>query len=142
MVYVDTGVVVALIVPETHSAAVARWYARSRADLVSAFRCVAEFASALSTRQRAGQLDAAQAEAAWQRFLRLATNDLALPPLAAAPEFHLAAGFALDATNTPLAGDPLHLASATQAGVKSMATLDAVLGRNARRLKMKLVPFA
>ena len=141
MVYVDTGVVVALIVPETHSAAVARWYARSRADLVSAFRCVAEFASALSTRQRAGQLDAAQAEAAWQRFLRLATNDLAPLPLAA-PEKHLAAGLSLDATNALRAGDPLHLASATQAGAKSMATLDAVLGRNARRLKMKLVPFA
>ena len=141
MVYVDTGVVVALIVPETHSAAVARWYARSRADLVSAFRCVAEFASALSTRQRAGQLDAAQAEAAWQRFLRLATNDLAPLPLAA-PEKHLLAGLSLDATNALRAGDPLHLASATQAGAKSMATLDAVLGRNARRLKMKLVPFA
>ena len=141
MVYVDTGVVVALIVPETQSAAVARWYARSRADLVSAFRCVAEFASALSTRQRAGQLDAAQAEAAWQRFLRLATNDLAPLPLAA-PEKHLAAGLSLDATNALRAGDPLHLASATQAGAKSMATLDAVLGRNARRLKMKLVPFA
>ena len=140
--YADTGVVVALIVPETHSAAVARWYARRRADLVSAVWCVTEFASALGTKQRAGQLDAAQAQAAWQRFLRPSTNDLALPPLAAAPEFHLAAGFSLDATNTLRAGDPLHLASATQAGAKSMATLDALLGRNARRLKMKLVPFA
>ena len=47
MIYVDTSVLVALIVPEPHSAAVARWYARSRAELVSAAWCVTEFASAL-----------------------------------------------------------------------------------------------
>lgn len=36
MVYMDTSALVALIVNEPHSAAVARWYAASHAELVSA----------------------------------------------------------------------------------------------------------
>lgn len=141
MVYVDTGVLVALIVPEPHSAAVARWYGRSRAQLASAVCCVSEFASALGIKQRIGQLDAAQAQAAWQRFLRLATNDLALLPVAG-PEFHRAAVLSLGADSGLRAGDSLHLASAEHAGAKTIATLDDVLGRNAQRLKIRLVAFA
>ena len=33
MIYVDSSVVVALLVNEPHSAAVARWYARTKSDL-------------------------------------------------------------------------------------------------------------
>ena len=82
MVYVDTSVLVALIVPEPHSAAVARWYGRTRSVLVSAAWCVPEFASALGIKQRSAQIDAAQALLAWQRFERLLANDLTLLPLA------------------------------------------------------------
>ncbi len=140
-VYVDTSVLVALIVPEAHSAAVARWYGRTRAELVSATWCVIEFASALGLKQRSGQIDAAQARDAWERFERLATNDLLLlPPIAA--NFQRAAGLALDAPNALRAGDALHLACAEQAGAKRIATLDAVLGRNALRLKIKAVAFS
>lgn len=140
MVYVDTSVLVALIVPEPHSPAVTRWYGRSRAELVSAVWCVTEFASALGIKQRTGQLDAVQAQSAWQRFLRLTAHDLALLSVAA-PNFERAAGLALDAAMGLRAGDALHLASAEQAGAKTIATLDAVLGRNAQRLKMRLVAF-
>ena len=45
----------------------------------------------------------------------------------------------LDAASALRAGDALHLACAEAAGAKHMATLDDTLGRNARRLKMKLV---
>ena len=141
MVYVDTSVLVALIVPEPHSAAVARWYGRTRAELVSAVWCVTEFASALGIKQRTRQLDAMQAHDAWKRFGRLLINDLALLPLAAA-NFHRAAALALDAPNALRAGDALHLACAEQAGAKSMATLDAALGRNAQRLKVKPIVFS
>lgn len=141
VVYVDTSVLVALIVREPHSAAVARWYGRTRAELVSATWCVTEFASALGIKQRTGQLDATQAQDAWLRFGRLIASDLALLPLAAA-NFHRAAAFALDAPAALRAGDALHLACAEQAGATSMATLDAVLGRNALRLKIKPVVFA
>jgi uncharacterized protein len=141
VVYVDTSVLVALLVPEAKSAVVARWYARSHAELVSAVWCVTEFASALGIKQRTGQLDALQAQAVWQRFLRLVTNDMTLLPLDG-PSFHRAAGWSLDAASALRAGDALHLASAAQAGAKTMATLDAVLARNAQRLKMKLIAFA
>ena len=137
----DTSVLVALIVPEPHSAAVARWYGRSRARLVSTVWCVSELASALGIKQRTGQLGVAQAQAAWQQFLRLATHDLALLPLAA-PDFHRAALLSLDAASGLRAGDALHLAGAEYAGAKTMATLDAVLGRNAQRLKIRLVAFS
>lgn len=141
MVYVDTSVLVALIVPEPHSSAVGRWYGRTRAELVSASWCVTEFASALGIKRRTGQIDASQAQQAWQRFERLVANDLVL--LAPAPaNFHRAAALALDAATGLRAGDALHLACAEQAGAAHMATLDVALARNARALKMKLAGFS
>ena len=56
MVYMDTSVLVALLVPETGSTAVAAWYAGTKAELVCAAWCVPEFASAMSIKQRTGQL--------------------------------------------------------------------------------------
>lgn len=47
-----------------------------------------------------------------------------------------------DSSEPRRAGGALHLACAEQAGATSMATLDAVLGRNALRLKIKPVVFA
>ena len=141
LTYVDTSVLVALIVPEPHSAAVSRWYARSRAKLVSAVWCVTEFASALGIKQRTGQIDAAQAQEAWSRFERLIARDLALlPPMAV--NFHRAAALALNAPAALRAGDALHLACAEHVGAKVIATLDAVLGRNARRFNIKPIVFS
>lgn len=141
MVYVDTSALVALIVNETGSAAVAKWYAGTKAELVSAAWCVPEFASALGIKQRIGQLDAAQARDAWERFGRLVANDLKLLPVEPA-DFHRAAVMTLDAGSALRAGDALHLACAEHADAKTVATLDAVMARNAQRLKMKPVVFA
>ena len=141
MVYVDTSALVALIVNETGSAAVARWYAGTKAELVSAACCVPEFASALGIKQRTGQLDAAQAREAWERFVRLVANDLKLLPVEPA-DFHRAAVMTLDAGSALRAGDALHLACAQHADAKSVATLDTVMARNAQRLKIKPVVFA
>ena len=141
MIYVDTGALVALIVNEARSAAVAKWYAASRAELVSAAWCVPEFASALGIKQRTHQLDAEQALGAWERFGRLVAHDLKLLPVEPAV-FHRAAVLVLDAGSALRAGDALHLACAEQAGAKGVATLDEVMARNARRLKLKPVAFA
>jgi predicted nucleic acid-binding protein len=141
VVYLDTSALVALFVNEPHSAAVTRWYARNRSELISAVWCVTEFASALGIKQRTGQMDALQAAAAWERFGRLAAGDLRLVPLEA-PHFHRAAVLTLEASTALRAGDALHLACAEQAGARSMATLDDVLGRNAQRLKIRPVAFA
>jgi len=141
MVYVDTSAVVALLVMEPSSAAVARWYAATRLELVSASWCVPEFASALGIKQRTGQLDADQAHQAWERFERLVANDLKLLPVAAA-DLHTAALLTLDPAKGLRAGDALHLACAANARAKGIATLDRVMARNAQRLKIKPVVFA
>jgi uncharacterized protein len=141
VVYIDTSALVALIVNEASSAAVAHWYANSKADLVSAAWCVPEFASALGIKQRTGHLNAEQAKQAWQTFERLVAGDIRLLPVDPA-DFHRAALMTLDAASALRAGDALHLACAERAGAKTVATLDAVMAGNAKRLKLKAVVFA
>jgi predicted nucleic acid-binding protein len=138
MIYVDTSALVALIVNEPGSAAVSAWYAAARSELVSAAWCVTEFGSALGLKQRTAQLDADQAQQAWERFQRLVANDLRLLPVEAM-DFHRAALLTLDAASGMRAGDALHLACAERAGAKGIATLDAVMARNAQRMKLKPV---
>jgi predicted nucleic acid-binding protein len=138
MIYVDTSALVALIVNEPGSAAVSAWYSACRSELVSAAWCVTEFGSALGLKQRTAQLDAPQAQAAWERFERLAANDLRLLPVDA-EDFHRAAMLTLDATSGIRAGDALHLACAERAGAKGLVTLDAVMAKNAQCVKLKPV---
>lgn len=140
MVYVDTSVLVALCVNEPKSAAVARWYAACTDELASAAWCVTEFASALGIKQRTNQITAEQGATAWQAFERLCASDLELLPVDP-PTFHRAAVLTLDASTSLRAGDALHLAAALDAKAKGMATLDDVLARNAKRLKIKPVMF-
>jgi len=99
--------------------------------------CVTEFASALGIKQRTGQITEADGLAAWQRFERLCANDLQLLPIEPST-FHRAAVLTLDAAAGLRAGDSLHLAAALDAKAKSIATLDEVLAKNARRMKLRL----
>lgn len=141
MVYVDTSALVALIVNETRSDAVAAWYEKAQGELVSAAWCVTEFGSALALKQRTAQLDAGQARAAWTWFERLVANDVRLLPVDAV-DFHRAALLTLDAASGLRAADALHLACAERAGARSLVTLDAVMAKNARRVKLKAVTLA
>jgi predicted nucleic acid-binding protein len=138
MVYVDTSILVPLFLNEPYSLAVADWYAHEKSELVAAAWCVPEFASALGIKQRTGAIDLQQAQGAWTRFERMVAADLRLL-LVEPADFHRAAELVLDAASALRAGDALHLACAEAAGAKHMATLDDVLSRNARRLKIKPV---
>lgn len=138
MVYVDTSVLVPLFLNEPHSLAAAAWYAHEKGELVAAAWCVPEFASALGIKQRTSAITAQQAQATWSRFERLVAADLRLLPVEPA-HFHRAAELVLDAASALRAGDALHLACAEAAGAKFMATLDDVLARYAKRLKIKPV---
>ena len=140
MVYVDTSVLVALHLNETNSNKVARWYAASSEKLISASWCVTEFASALGIKRRTGQITEAQGQFAWQQFERMCANDLRLVPVAPIT-FHDAALLTLDAKYGLRAGDALHLAAALAANAKSMATLDLMLEKNAKRMKLKIAKF-
>lgn len=137
MIYVDTSVLVALLLKEPRSSDVARWYAACEDDLVSATWCITEFASALSIKQRTSQIDETEAQAAWQHFERLCANDMQLIPVEPVT-FHRAAILALDPDSGLRAGDALHLAAALDAKAKGMATLDEILAKNAKQMKLRL----
>lgn len=138
MLYVDTSVLVALCTNEAKTADVVNWYAACTDELASAAWCVTEFASALGIKQRTGQLTESQAQAAWVKFERMCANDLQLLPVEATT-FHKAAMLTMDVTAGLRAGDALHLACAMQAKATGMVTLDAVLAKNAKRHKLKLL---
>ncbi len=140
MLYVDTSVLVALCTHEAKTADVVRWYADCNDELTSAAWCVTEFASALGLKQRTSQLTADQANAAWVRFERVCANDLQLLPVEAAT-FHKAATLTMDPSTGLRAGDALHLACAIGAGVEGLVTLDTVFAKNAKRMKVKVIPL-
>lgn len=67
-------------------------------------------------------------------------GDLYLLPVEATT-FHRAATLSLNVAAGLRAGDSLHLAAALDAKAKGIATLDEVMAKNAKRLKLKLVAF-
>ena len=138
MVYVDTSVLVALCTHEAKTADVVKWYGACTGELASAVWCVTEFASAMGLKQRTGQLTQTQAQNAWIQFERICANDLQLLSIETMT-FHKAAVLTMDAATGLRAGDALHLACAQAAKAHGIATLDIVLAKNAKRLKLKLV---
>ncbi len=138
MLYVDTSVLVALCTNEPKTAAAVKWYAACTDHLASAAWCVTEFASAMGIKQRSGQLTETQAQTAWLQFERMCANDLQLLPVEAMT-FHKAAMLTMDASAGLRAGDALHLACAMEAKAEGLVTLDVVLAKNAKRVKVKPV---
>ncbi|MDP2679114.1 MAG: type II toxin-antitoxin system VapC family toxin [Rhodoferax sp.] len=138
MLYVDTSVLVALCTPEVKSADVLKWYAACTGELASAAWCVTEFGSAMGLKQRTGQLTQSQAHSAWLQFERVCANDLQLLPIET-KNFHKAAILTMDAATGLRAGEALHLACALDAKAQGIATLDTVMAKNAKRLKLKPV---
>ncbi len=138
MLYVDTSVLVALCTHEVKTADVLKWYSACTQELTSVTWCVTEFASAIGLKQRTGQLTQAQAQSAWMQFERICANDLQLLPVEATT-FHKAAVLTMDAASSLRAGDALHLACAIEHKAQGMVTLDAVLAKNAKRLRVKPV---
>lgn len=135
MLYVDTSVLVALCTNEAKTAAVIQWYEDCTDELASAAWCVTEFASAMGLKQRTGQLNEEQAQAAWMQFERVCANDLQLLPVETMT-FHKAAILTMKSVAGLRAGDALHLACAMEAKAKGMVTLDVVLAKNAKNHKI------
>ena len=138
MLYVDTSVLVALCTNESKTADVVKWYSNCTDELASAAWCVTEFASAMGLKQRTGQLTESQAQSAWIQFERICANDLELLSVDVMT-FHKAAMLTMDASAALRAGDALHLACAMEAKAKGLVTLDVVLAKNAKRVKVKPV---
>ncbi len=138
MLYIDTSVLVALCTNEAKTIDAVRWYQNCTEELVSAAWCVTEFASAMGLKQRTGQLNEEQAQAAWTLFERICANDLLLLPVEI-KTFHKAAVLTMKSTTGLRAGDALHLACAIEAKAKGLVTLDLVLTKNAQLHKIPSV---
>ena len=76
-----------------------------------------------------------------ERIERRVSKDLKLLSMEPA-DFHRATIMELDADSAPCAGDALHLACAKDVQANQVATLDAVMARNAQLCKIKPVEFA
>lgn len=136
MLYIDTSVLVALCTHEAKTAQVQKWYAVCTDEIASAAWCVTEFGSALGIKQRTAQLTPGQANVASAQFERICANDLKLLPLEPS-HFHHAATLCKDFSAALRAGDALHLACAIHARATGLITLDSVMAKNAKRLKLK-----
>lgn len=140
-IYLDTSAAVPLFVAEPASDPVDRWFSACDEAIVSADCILTEFASALSIKQRSGTLSARHAAAAWHGFATFCQSGLRLAPVSR-QAFEKAAHLARQPAHGLRASDALHLAVAQETGADTLATLDATMAGNAKRLRMKTVVFA
>lgn len=141
MVYIDTSVIVPLLTLEPSSETITAWFASLQELPVSSDWLLTEFASAISIKLRTGQLSGAAAKAVHNEFQLLASSGLRLGPVSRTA-FKAAAGMAQAHLHGLRSGDALHLAVAQEMGATSIATLDDMMAKNAKRLKISPVKFA
>lgn len=137
MIYLDTSVAVALLVPEPRTVDVKSWFAGLSETPVSGDWLLTEFDSAISIKVRSGELSAANAKAVRKEFEKLTVSGLRIVPVRRSA-FRDAADLAKQHAHRLRAGDALHLAVAKEVDAKSIATLDRVMSANAERLKMNV----
>jgi len=140
VIYLDTSVAVALLVPEPGSAMALRWFGRLDALPGLSDWTVTEFASALSIKERTGQLSKRDVARVRREFDSFCAGLRVLPvsresftaatALAARPELGLRSG------------DALHLAVAMGAAATTIATLDRAMAEASERLGVRLEALA
>ena len=139
MLYVDSSILVGLCTKETKSPAINKWYENSRdLQLISSTWMFTEFASALSIKERTGQITSKESKNAWKIFEAICNNDIELMPIDN-KVFYSAGLLVLDSSSKLRSGDALHLAAAKFFKAKAIITLDKVLEKNASRLKIKTI---
>lgn len=138
MIYLDTSVVVALFLPQTETARAEAWFRELEDIPVSSDWLLVEFNSAISRKLREAALRPARANAIRQAFDEFAHGGLRLAPIGRTT-LRNAAELAGVHTSGLRAGDALHLAAAREVAADVIATYDATMGRNAKRLGFKPV---
>jgi hypothetical protein len=138
MIYVDTSVLVALCTREPKSNDVADWYQSCKTKLISSAWAFTEFASALSIKERTGQVNKKQSQESWGVFQQLCNTSIELLSIDN-KNFYSAAILTLDSSSKLRSADALHLATAIQLKAEAIVTLDKTLARNSKRLKLKLI---
>ena len=129
-VYLDTSVVVAILIDEPSSEIARAWFRRlADDDVIVADLAAVEFAAGISRWLRMGRIDVGQAEFALASFDMLRAQ--CLSHTHGRDDFALADLIARDFATRLLAPDALHLASAKNAGAR-LATFDVRLAKAAR----------
>ncbi|OGQ98518.1 MAG: twitching motility protein PilT [Deltaproteobacteria bacterium RIFOXYD12_FULL_55_16] len=140
MVYIDTSVVVALLTVEPRTPEIVTWYGGLRDTPITSDWLLTEFSSALSIKLRTGQINEGQARLVRKEFELLAGGGLRIVSVSR-DAFRQAAEMVTLHDHGLRAGDSLHLAVALELKTSHMATLDATLATNAKRLGIGLVKF-
>ncbi|HTV68641.1 MAG TPA: type II toxin-antitoxin system VapC family toxin [Rhizobiaceae bacterium] len=130
MIYVDTSVMVAAIIPEQASERVRGWLEKQSADDLSVSDwTVTEFSSALSIKMRSGRLAIDDRNTVLEAFSRIVEESFERFRVERA-DFTAAARFAERHDLGLRAGDALHVAIAIANGTR-LATLDKTLAKAA-----------
>lgn len=135
-VYLDTSVVVTLLIDEPSSDLARAWFRRLDEDVIVADLAAIEFAAGISRWFRMGRIDVGQAEFALASFDMLRAQCRAYTH--GRDDFALAELIARDFATKLLAPDALHLASAKNGGAM-MATFDARLAEATRAQGVEVV---
>jgi uncharacterized protein len=138
MVYLDTSVLIALLLPEPDSLVVRSWLAKNQGgELGTSDWAIVEFASAMGIKVRHKALKLREAESARRMLDTLLAESLRVEvPSRAA--FTRAGDLVAQFRQGLRGGDALHLAIALEAGADRFITLDRKLISAARRLKVPL----
>ena len=137
MIYVDTSVVVPLLINEAKSSDVAAWYSGLTEASFSSDWLLTEFASAVAIKLRRGELSEANAKAVHKEFDALMAGGLRTVPVSR-PAFRAAMALVKQHQHALRSGDALHLAIAQESGATAVATLDSLMAANARRLGLSV----
>lgn len=140
MIYVDTSVIVALLIVEPKTQSVTAWYTGLGDTPTCSDWLLTEFSSALSIKLRTGQINEASANRVRKEFKLLADGGLRIAPVSRGAFGHAAEMVRLHDSGLR-SGDSLHLAVALELGANQMATLDGTLAANAKRKGMELIGF-
>ncbi len=134
--YIDTFVLVAALTNESETARIQEWLAeQTEGDLAVSEWVATEFSAALSSKLRAGRLEAAHRANALAVFARLRAENFETFPVSAA-ELRTAATFADQYALGLGAGDALHLAICASHGA-TLCTLDRRLSEAGPSLGVK-----
>ncbi len=140
MIYVDTSAAIPLFVAEPASAAVDAWFESCDETLITSDWILTEFASALSIKERRGEIGQKQAQTARKDFESFCRSGLRLVPVSRQGLVH-AARLARNARSGLRSGDSLHLSMALELGAAGIATADANLAKNARSMGLAVNRF-
>ncbi|MBM3554196.1 MAG: type II toxin-antitoxin system VapC family toxin [Alphaproteobacteria bacterium] len=136
MPYLDTSVLVPLVVPEPASTALEDWFDREMRDgrdFVISDWCLTEFASALGMKQRERRLSRVDGERA-AALMKTIAKDVFRIVLPNRADYSLATDYLGRVSLGLRAGDALHLAIAARAEAGPIVSLDRKMLRAARAL--------